>query len=531
MNIELRDYQLQTYSMITDSLKKGEKKLMVVKPPGAGKGTFIAWLLWRMQARGNRGLFIVHKRDLIISENGLGDRLEKQFNFYDYGYYLAGMPKSERPIMMGTVQTMSRRKATGGKFSVVIIDECHRIKMNTYQKLMKRFPDAIIIGFTATPFRGDKKGFVDDFDVLIHPIKYNGLVKRKALVPTKVIAPVLAPDVTSVKTRGDSNGFKDFVDDELVKLYDDERVYTGVVEKYKQYAMGMKTIVFNCNSKQHSRRMAQYFVDAGVSCKAIDSDTPLEERNQLLTDFKNDKFDVLCNIALFTEGISIDDVKCIVFNVATTSPTKWVQGAARGSRPIFNSDYSDWLKGPDGNYIKKECLILDFGGNAERHGYIDDYDSFGFTLAGDPPKMGDVATKTCPECELVVYAQTRVCPECGYVFPIKPKEDKVYADEVEWKELERIKVFHKRFSEMPYNQIEKNLKDGAFGAEMLRIIAKANGYRSTWAIYQAIALGVVPPNLNPKLTSKNIPKAMSILESLEKKAGVHSLYNRMKKMK
>ena len=508
----------------------GHKRIMIVKPPGAGKGTYIAHLLNNTAKKGNRALFIVHKRDLIISENGIGDRLEKQFGFRNYGYYLSGMEKQEKPIMLGTVQTMTKRK-TAGNFHVVIVDECHRVKMRTYQKLLERWPNAIFIGFTATPFRGDKKGFRDDFDVLIHPVKYNELVKKKALVRTEVIAPALAPDISGIKTKGGSDGFRDFVDDELLKLYDDERVYQGVVDKWKQYASNKKTIVFNVNSKMHSKRTAEFFRKNGVDARAIDSDTPHEERDRLLSEFDQDKFQVLCNIGLFTEGISIDDVKCIVFNVATNSPTKWVQAAARGSRPVWNADHSDWLKNPDGTYFKDHCLILDFGRNAERHGYIDDYDALGFTLDGTPPKLGNLATKTCPECDRVVYVQTRVCPDCGYKFPIKPKDDKVYADEAEWVRLERTKVLTKKFSEMPYYKVEKGIETGAVGPEMFRIIAKINGYHPSWAIYKGIEMNLIPNELNPRLDPKNYAKAMMYLEKIEKHKGTNSLYEQIKARK
>lgn len=510
MKIHLRDYQEEEINLVRNAFIKGHKRVMSVLPPGAGKGTLIAKHAVDAVMKGKRVLIFMHKRELAIQQ---AERIVKQFGFRDVGFIISGLPKAQKPIMIGTVQTMTRRNIYQG-FDLIIVDECHRIKTNQHQSIMEMFPDRWVIGYTATPFRSDKKGFKDDFDVLIQCTNYNKMVKQKYLVATRVVEPDVPLDFTGIKLRS-NGGEKDFNNDELLERFDDDKVYRQVVEKWLQWGKGKKTIVFTVNSKIHCRKTAEYFQKYNIDARPIDSDTTPEERNRLFESFKKGDYPVLCNIGLFTEGISIDDTDCIVFNVATQSPTKWVQAAARGSRPVWNSDYSDWLS-KDGEYIKTHCLIIDFGGNRERHGKVDDYDIFPFDLSGTPPKKGEAKTKDCPACGEVVFVQTRTCPKCGYQFPIKPKEDgQVFADEVDWKVVDRVKALVDKVSSerLPHDQLKRWLESSPMG-HLLRLIAKVRGYGENWSYYTAIRYGY---------TDKKIEEKDAILEQLrafEKENGI-----------
>lgn len=508
--IKLREWQERGMDALRESIKKGNKRILLVAPPGAGKGTLICHLAVNAVAKGKRVLMSVHKRDLIHGPNTISERFVKQFGFRDFGFYLSGLEQREKPVMLGTVQTMIRRKTS--RFDIVIVDETHRIQTGSYQELMRHYPDVLLIGFTATPFRYDKKGFREQFDDLVQLTTYNEQVALGALVPTKVIAPKIAPDLDGVHTRAG-----DYIDSELFKKYDDERIYRGVVERWLKEAPGQKTIVFNVNSKKHSQKTAEWFREYGIDARAIDADTPKEDRLRLMQQFEKGDYPVLCNIGLFTEGISIDDVKCIIFNVATQSLTKWIQAGARGSRPVYSG--GEWKKNPDGTPFKDHVLILDFGANCERHGFIDDYDLFPFSLDATRKKTGEAPVRTCPVCETVNPVQRKVC-ECGYVFPVKEKK-KVYSDEAEWKELDRTKSLVKRLSEMNYYRMEKELTKHP-KPHLLRLIALSKGFKPNWAVFQAYHLGyteIKPEKENPR----SFMKINIFLDEKEKEANVYEM--------
>lgn len=311
MKIKLRDDQKECIQKIIESLKKGKKRVMIVGPPGSGKGTLIGYLAARSAAKGNRSLFVVHKKELVEQT---AERTIKQFGCQDVGFYLAGKPKRQMPVMFASIQTITRRRFSSN-FKSLMIDECHRIRTDSYQKFLKAYwaknNQSILLGWTATPFRTDKKGFESDFDDMIQMATYQELVGKKYLVPTRVIAPEVTPDLRSLKMKGSYDN-RDFVDKEMFDAYDDERVYRGIVDLWIKHGEGRKTILFTVNSKEHCRKMEMYFKQAGIKAVSITSDTSDEQRSRLLSEFKLGLHDVLINIGLFTEGLSIDDVSCIV---------------------------------------------------------------------------------------------------------------------------------------------------------------------------------------------------------------------------
>lgn len=496
---------------------------MVVAPPGAGKGSIIAYLAVSTGKKGGRSLTAIHKRELVLQT---ADRAGKQFDFESgVGYYLSGVKKEEKPVMFGSIQTMSRRKIATN-FNVIMVDECHRIKTKQYQNFIENLPPkCVFIGFTATPFRTDKKGFQEEFDALVQVTTYSKLVKDRFLVPTRVIAPRTRPDTEGLHLRGG-----EFIDKELVNLYNDSRVYRGVVDRWLKSGENRKTICFNTNSMEHSKNTAKAFRDAGVEAYAIDSKASIQERTDVYNAFVNNEFKVLCNIGLFTEGVSIDDVQCIIFNVASNSAQKWVQAATRGSRPVWNDDFSDWKKTPDGTYLKEDCLILDFGGNSDRHGPVDYYDMFGFTLDGTPPKLGEVNYKTCPSCDEQVIAHIMTCPQCGHEFPPKEKK-KQFADEVEWREQQKVKSLAKKIrdqvTKVGYSQMERGLAANP-RPELLRTIQVVMGYGKGWPAMMAYKLGYI--NVNPKRGKGGYAIINKFLVDAERATGFHETYQRAKSM-
>jgi DNA repair protein RadD len=236
--IKLRDYQKRGVDLIKESFMRGNRRVMAIAPPGAGKGTVICKLAVDAAMKANRCLIAVHRPDLLDGPNSISVRLEEQFGFHNYGWYMAGKPKGEKPVMLGSKDTMIRRKIAKN-IDLVIIDECHRVASLTYQKLLAKFPNAYIIGFTATPFRGDKKTFENDFDDLIQMATYQELVKKGKLVKTRAIAPNIDLDLTGLHLRGG-----DFKNDELLERYDNERIYTGIVNKWLELSANRKNDLF-----------------------------------------------------------------------------------------------------------------------------------------------------------------------------------------------------------------------------------------------------------------------------------------------
>ena len=464
--IELRDYQQVCVEKIRSGIKRGSRKFLVVAPPGAGKGTVISYFAAAAAKKQNRVLLWVHKRELVME---LKDRIKKQFGMGS-GLILSGeKPDPAKLIQIGSVLTMIRRQYA--KPALIITDEAHRILSPSQMKLVNQNSNVILISFTATPTRLDKKRFDEVFEDMVQLSTYRELMNRKFLVPTKVIAPKGIAAIEGVKIRAGDYALK-----ELEERYTSERLYKGLYEQWKEWMDGESTMIFNVG-KKHNREVYQYFKDQGEDIAYVDEETPAKLREQLVSDFKSGKLMILCNIAIFSEGVDAPVCTAIVLNYSTKSFAKYVQSAARGSRPIWNEDFTDWKK-EHGRYVKTHIKILDMGGNTARHGLLEDYDAFGFDLSAKrlkkPPPM-----KTCKNCRAMVYSSARKCEHCDYVFPIKSKEDeKMYADEVSFGEMKKEHAVVNRIKDMDYNRIRKA------PAEYLRIVAVVKGYRlPTWAYY------------------------------------------------
>lgn len=508
---------------------QGYRGILFAAPCGAGKGSIIAYIMASAALKGHRVLMLAHRTDLVAGPNAIGDRLEHQMKFpkKHIGYLMPaanfkkyGIPKSQGPnrqIVMGTVQTASKRKI--GKFDILIVDETHRIRTGSYEKVLSQMlqvnPNLVVMGFTATPERLDGKPLGKIFQKIVQVASHGQMVKDKYLVPCTYRYPVTV-DVSKVRTR-----MGEYVESDLEEVYTDE-VLNSIIDKWQELAPARKTIVFTINRKQQARVMADLFRRRGVKAEAIVSDT--EDRSELLEKFQRNEFQVLVNVNLFTEGLSIDDVDCILLAYATKSIVKYVQSASRGARPVWNADYSDWATGPDGEYIKPDCLVIDCGGNILQFGKLEQYGADGFELKETERKKrkGEAPLKRCDECFAVVPASSRTCPECGYAFPIG-EDDGVLATDADWTlddpYLPFIRKFHK--DRYPYRRMIQGLASRK-RPELILPIQAINGYTEEWAARVAVEVGY-KKRLNPDDPTDR-ESIIRYLRSKTKQAGYWQTY-------
>jgi DNA repair protein RadD len=126
--------------------------------------------------------------------------------------------------------------------------------------------------------------------------------------------------------------------------------------------------------------------------------TPSIERDRLITQYRRGELRALTNANVLTVGFDVPDTDMLIMLRPTQSPGLYVQMVGRGSRIAPG---------------KANCLILDFAGNAMRHGPVDQIEAW----TPRPSERGDAPSKTCPDCETICATAVRICPECGYQFP------------------------------------------------------------------------------------------------------------------
>ena len=326
----LRDYQIDICSRVSEAFEH-HRSVMVQMPTGTGKTMVLAELVKQlmMKDEGVRILIVAHRRELIEQIKATIKR----------------MKMDSRNITVESIQTISRRiDALDFIPSLVVIDEAHHALAKTYKMMWETWPDAKFLGLTATPCRLNGKGFTDLFDILVQSWDIPTFIKAKWLSTYDFVS-IKADSRTQqlislLKKRGADGDYQvKEMDAVLNKRPSIERLYNCVME----FAHNRKGFVYAINIG-HARSIAEYYQSQGVNAVAIDSHTPVKEREQLISSFRSGELQVLVNVDIFSEGFDCPDVEFIQLARPTLSLAKYLQMVGRGLRPS---------KG------KTNCMIID----------------------------------------------------------------------------------------------------------------------------------------------------------------------------
>lgn len=396
---ELRPYQTDVIERCRAAMASGLRRLILVAPTGAGKTVLAAQMIENCIGREKRALFLVHRREL------LGQAARKLHDVgIDAGTIAPGFPsRPSQRVQVASIATLHGRAVRSNRMELpeadlVIVDECHHATARTWQQLIEAYPNAYVVGLTATPCRTDGRGLGGIFQDLVQCPDVSELIKLGFLVGTRVFAPP-GPDLSGVKiTAGDYN------EKQLAAVMNQEQLVGDVVTHWIRHAEGRKTLVYAVDVA-HSISLRDEFCKAGISASHIDGTTPTEERDAILGQLKRGAIDVLCNCQVLTEGFDAPDVGCIVLARPTKSFGLYRQIIGRGLRPAPG---------------KEQCIVLDHSGATLDHGFVDE--PIEWTLeenkkahrpANSSREKGGVKKLVeCPECGGSRW-QGRPCP-CGW---------------------------------------------------------------------------------------------------------------------
>ena len=399
----LRYYQQEAVASAFKYLESNTGNPCIVLPTGAGKTHVIVRICQEVQKWGGRVLIVAHVKELLEQAR---DKLLSHDSDLDVGVYSASLKSRdvESSVLVAGVQSVYKRglELSGTKpFSLVLVDEAHRIPVEgdgMYVQLLNDLktanPKLRVIGLTATPYRtGD--GYVCSSEHFLNDICYE--VGIKELIAGGYLCPLSSKrGAGEVDTKGLRVSKGDFVASEMEQRFNVEEKVEQAVGEILKYTADRKKVLIFCCGIEHASSVACKLEKAGRSVRLVTSQHA--GRDKAIEAFKDGDCKYLVNVNVLTEGFDATAIDAVVLLRATVSPGLYYQMVGRG------------LRIDDG---KPDCLVLDYGGNIQRHGTLDN-------LAIKKHKgdgTGDAPIKACPECNEMIHAGILICPECGYEFP------------------------------------------------------------------------------------------------------------------
>ncbi len=487
--MEPRYYQESAIPKLKESLLAGNKRPIMVLPTGGGKSLIFGQIISNAIDKGNTILWIVHRRNLVFQ---MRDVLKDHFDI-DAGIIMSGIDSdTEKPVQLSTIQTYGRRIKKGffasDKFFVdadlILIDEGHRSLAKTYRDVIDLYENKIVMACTATPMRLDGRGMGEVYDSIVNIAGVKELVDAGYLSPMRYFAPVQL-DLEGVRTA-----MGDYVVKDLDGKVNKTKLIGDIVENWLKIAEGRKTIVFTVNVK-HSKAICAEFNRVGVAAEHLDARSTDEERDLVFAKMECGEIDVICNVALYQEGLDVPQTSCIVFARPTKSLGLLRQCGGRGMRIA---------KG------KKDCIFLDHGNALEEHGLLDweiEWTLDGKKKAWSKARQEDTESLVkCRACHKV-FQGSKVCPDCGT--EVKSFGKKILTVEAE---LEEINAKEKD----KFSNADKRRWYGMF-----KMQCKTKGYAPGWIAHKyKEKFKVWPKNMKdvtpiePDITFKNWMKYQNI---------------------
>jgi len=407
-------YQRTTLNNIVLKLREGVRSLVTVLPTGGGKTVIFTLLTEYYKAQGKRVLILVNRAEL-AEQTSKG--MENSFLVYSGDKTTV----SDKPVTVAMVETINNilheNPAEGEAFDVVIMDECH---VMVFDKIWQYLPDAIRLGFTATPIIEHKIEYLNKKEQIVRrPVtlkhfyedivvgcQASELIEQGYLVKEKNYVLKLAK-FGGLKTTKDG---LEYTKDSLTAVYSSQTSIDTLIKAYVDLCKGKKTVIFNSNTKVNIL-VEKALKEIGVDCRSYDSvNNSKKERESIVKWFKDGRDRVLINTNVFTTGFDVDDIEMIILNRATKSLSLYIQMVGRGSRTTKKID-------------KKLFGVIDLGGNIKEHGaWSMDRDWLShFNQTSRQRRKSDLKSVWfCEVCDYINEAHFYDCDDCG-----TPKESAV----------------------------------------------------------------------------------------------------------
>lgn len=415
----------------------------------------------RTTRAGNRVMFLIHRKEVL-------DQAAKTFNRQGV------VPEL---LTAGMVQTLTRKVDKLSEPTLILIDEAHHVLAKSYQRILNKFPNAYVLMFTATPIRTGKKQMDLVADDIIVGQSIRELTDQGFLAPFDYYS---IDDIDVEKLKKSSTG--DYTNASMDNAVS-RKIYGHILNNYKRVADGKQAVIFTY-SVASAKRIAEEFNKNNISAVELDGSTPTEIRDRYVNQFRDKKIKILVNVNLFTEGVDLPDVDCVIMARPTQSLALYLQFSMRclnpreGKRAVIIDHVANWKTFglPDSDRDWKNAIITQEKGTRK--------------VKSDEPTFNIVQCDYCFGVFSTGKVKNGVCPNCGN--PIKVQALVEVTDD------ELVKINAKKRQELIQSILEddmlqkvsnKSVKD-LKSMEEIKAYAKLHHYKHGWIYFTAKRKGI-----------------------------------------
>lgn len=425
--VQLRPYQRECLQRLADRYRAGARRLLVSLPTGTGKTVVFAQFP-RFFSMKRRLLVLAHRQELL-------EQAQPKFQAVDaslsVGIEQADRSAGDAQVVIASVPTLRGARLqslNAEEFYLVVVDEAHHAVAPSYRAIFEHLqllsPGSrkLLVGFTATPRRGDRRGLGEVFEEIAYSKSLEEMIAAGYLCP---IVGWRVDSNTSLDSVKVAHG--DFVESQLANAVNTEERNALVIAAHQRFASSRKSIVF-CANVSHAQELAKTFAHAGIQARAVWGAMPLAERRSIIQQLSTSQLQVVTNCNVLTEGFDEPSIDCVIMARPTKSLGLYAQMIGRGTRLHPG---------------KQELVVIDIADNSRRHalaglstlfGLSDGFDLQGHAAMEVADRMQRLA-RTSPWVDLSRVSrpeQLEMAAERIEFFRLEPPEEIASVAELTW---------------------------------------------------------------------------------------------------
>lgn len=385
------DYQLEGINEIRRAFARGHRRVLYQLATGGGKTAVFGFIARAVSERRKNTWVIAHRDNLVRqASRSLGD--------LGVSHGIIARTNAFQPYetQVCSVQTLVKRfdKIPMEPYLIVIDEAHHCAGKNTWTAVLDRYPNALVLGVTATPERLDGTGLDSVFDIMIQGPPMEELIRRKRIVPLEIYEPVKVSDENLKRVAGDVSKKASG------ELMEKGHIIGQAVEKYKKICYGARTLVF-CPTISVAVKIVEQFNASKIPSAVVHGKMSAEEQWNLIQSLAQKRILILATVDVVAEGTDIPAVEAGIMMRHTDSLVVYMQQAGRIMRTA------------DG---KTHGYLLDMVGNVDKHlppEFPREWSLAGSRVKGKRKSEPSLNLYRCGKCFLKYKPHLDKCPKCG----------------------------------------------------------------------------------------------------------------------